>query len=354
MFYYGHYGYEQDWYTPAALPTPAYRYFTTGYDDWLGEELHYDWQITKSVHLLAGADGRQSLYTHQHDYETPGGDVVDVPASVNYWGIFTEGEYKPIDWLSLTIGARMDHEQRIGTNASPRFAAIVTPTKMTPSSSYMAGHSEFHALRTVILRPGSNDPNPNLHPEVVDTFEIVWERQFHEGWRTSLGGYVWKMKDAMENHIVPDGALETLNGPTEWALAWKPKSTANSATAAAPRAYATFTRAEHDGNGLLDSPEWILGAAVVWPVYKNKTFLSIEPQIVGQMKTDLGFNTQPTYLTNIVLTSRDIVPGWNLQAGVYNLFANNARLPRDGPFNQFQPTLNYPDTSFLVSISHRF
>jgi outer membrane receptor protein involved in Fe transport len=202
--------------------------------------------------------------------------------------------------------------------------------------------------------PGSNDPNPNLHPEVVDTFEVVWERQFTDGWRTSLGGYVWKMKHAMEDFTAPDDALETRNGPTEWAHGVEAEIDRKWSNGASARAYATFTRAEHDGDTLLDSPAWIVGAAVVFPVYKNNTFLSIEPQVVGQMKTDLGFYTQPTYLTNIVLTSRDIVPGWNLQAGVYNLFSNNARLPRDGPFNQIQPTLNYPDTSFLVSISHKF
>ncbi len=72
------------------------------------------------------------------------------------------------------------------------------------------------------------------------------------------------------------------------------------------------------------------------------------------MKNDLGQYIDPTYLTNIVLTSRDILPGWDAQAGVYNLFANTARLPRDGPFNQFQTKLNYPDTQFLVSLTCRF
>ena len=107
-------------------------------------------------------------------------------------------------------------------------------------------------------------------------------------------------------------------------------------------------------NRLLDSPEWIVGTAVVLPIYKNKTFLSIEPQFVGQMKDDLGNDTSPTYLTNIVLTSKDIVPGWDAQAGVYNLFSDNARLPRDGPFNQYQKNLDYPLPLYMVGLTHRF
>ena len=55
-----------------------------------------------------------------------------------------------------------------------------------------------------------------------------------------------------------------------------------------------------------------------------------------------------------MLTSQDLVEGWDVQAGAYNLFAGHARLPRDGAFNQYEPTLNYPGTRFLFSITHRF
>ncbi|HWE04491.1 MAG TPA: TonB-dependent receptor [Tepidisphaeraceae bacterium] len=355
MVYYGHYGYEQDYIVPPQTPIPAYRYYTTGSDDWLGEEFHYDWQANKALHILAGADGRQSLYTHQRDYETPGGTILNVPASVNYWGIFIESEYKPADWLSLTAGARLDHEQRFGSNFSPRLAVIVTPTKEDAFKFLYGRAFRIPTIYELLYSdPGANDPNPNLRPEVIDTFEMVWERQFSDGWRTSLGGYIWKMKDAMDDYVDTAGDLQTRNGPTTWAHGVEAEIDRKWSNGASMRAYATFTRAEHDGDGLLDSPAWIVGAAVVLPVYKNKTFLSIEPQVVGKMKTDSGDYTQPTYLTNIVLTSRDIIAGWTFQAGAYNLFANDARMPRDGSFNQYEPTLNYPNTSFLVSLSRKF
>jgi hypothetical protein len=72
------------------------------------------------------------------------------------------------------------------------------------------------------------------------------------------------------------------------------------------------------------------------------------------MESDLGHFTDPTYITNIVFTSRDIVKGLDFQLGAYNLFSTSARLPRDGAFNQFQPTLNYPRPLIMASLTYRF
>ena len=43
------------------------------------------------------------------------------------------------------------------------------------------------------------------------------------------------------------------------------------------------------------------------PGLKNKTFLAVEPQFVGPQKSDLGTYVGATFLTNIVLTSEDVV-----------------------------------------------
>ena len=72
------------------------------------------------------------------------------------------------------------------------------------------------------------------------------------------------------------------------------------------------------------------------------------------MKSDLEEYTEPTYITNIVLTSRDVAKGLDLQIGVYNLFANYARLPHNGVADHYQPTLNYPATQLLISLTYRF
>jgi outer membrane receptor protein involved in Fe transport len=120
------------------------------------------------------------------------------------------------------------------------------------------------------------------------------------------------------------------------------------------RAYATYGHAFQDGDTLDHSPAWITGASVAIPVIRRDTFLAIEPQVVGQQKNDLGEYTPPTFLTNVVFTSRNFYKTWTFQAGVYNLFGNFARFPREGPSNQVETSLDGPSPEAMVSLSVKF
>jgi outer membrane receptor protein involved in Fe transport len=88
------------------------------------------------------------------------------------------------------------------------------------------------------------------------------------------------------------------------------------------------------------------------PIWKHATFLSLEPQIVGPMKNANGQFTHTSYITNVVLTSDDLIKGWTFQAGVYNLFSRASLLP--GGTEQVQPYLDYPGTQFRLSLTCRF
>lgn len=355
MVYYGKYHYQQDWLLAADGPTPASQYFTQASDDWIGEEVHYDWQATRQLHLLVGAEGTQSLYTRQDDHDSVAGRVFDTAASFNSFGVFGEADYKLSEQLTLVGGIRVDQTQRIGTTLSPRFGAIYTPTKEDAFKLlYGRAFRNPNLYELLYSDPGSSTPNPQLSPEIVDTYELVWERQFHNGWRTTLDGYMWEMADAMENVDLSDGSTQTQNVGTIWAHGIEAEVAKQWVDGTRIRAYGTYGQVERGGHLLEQSPKWILGTSIAVPVFKRETFLAIEPQIVGSMKSDTGQFVHPTYLTNVVFTSRDLIKGWTLQAGAYNIFANNARMPRDGAETHFQGTLNYPSTQYLISLSTKF
>ncbi len=356
MVYYGHYSYDQSWQYAPAPPVPQYGYTSTGTDDYIGEEIHYDWQMTRSFHLLAGADATQSIQTRQMDTDTLQGTVLDVPASTNTFGVFAEGEQKVTDWLTLTVGGRVDHTQRIGTTISPRAAAIFNPTKEDAIKLlYGRAHRDPNLYEMLYAEPNVNAPNPQLKPEIVDTYEVAWERQYRSGWATTLDGFLWKMSDAMDNQTLASGAIQTQNVGSLWAHGVEGEIGKKWDSGGSFRMYASYTRAQDDnGSGLTHSPSWIVGSSTAIPVINNRSYLSIEPQFVGAMKDDLGNTIGATFITNVVFTSRDIYKGWTFQAGLYNLFGNYARMPRDGAFNQYQTSLNYPNPELLVSLSYRF
>jgi iron complex outermembrane receptor protein len=251
---------------------------------------------------------------------------------------------------------RVDKVQRLGTSVSPRAAAIFSVTRQdTIKAMYGRAFRDPNLYELLYTSPPPDGliGNPQLKPEIVDTYELAWEREFGHGWQTSLNGYLWKMSDAMEDFVYPNGSLQTRNSGTLWAHGVEGEVDYRWANGGSWRTYASYSRADEDGAGLTHSPTWIAGSSIAYPIVKN-CFLSVEPQFVGGMKSDLGVRTQPTFITNIIFTSRDFFDGWTFQAGVYNLFADHARLPRDGAFNQIQGTVNYPSTLYLFSLTKKF
>jgi len=351
MVYYGDYHYQQ------SLPNgdPGDVYNTTAYDSWVGEEVDYDWQATTQVHLLAGVNATQALGTHQEDFDTLSGIVLNIRQSYNDAGAYFEVEDKFTSWLSVTAGGRVDQIQRLGASVSPRLAAILTPTAAdTFKALYGRAFRPPNLYEMFYASPGANTPNPNLQREVCDTFELVWERQFKDGWRTTLDGYVWDLHHAIDDIAQADGSLQYQNVGTDVADGLEAEVDKKWQSGATFRAYGSMDRAQRDGDGLTHSPQWIVGLSAAIPIFNDRTFIAVEPQIVGGMKSDLGQSTQTTYITNIVLTSRDVVKGLDLQLGLYNLLGNVARLPRDNQFDQFEPTLRYPYPQLIASATFKF
>ncbi|MGD0464282.1 MAG: TonB-dependent receptor [Tepidisphaeraceae bacterium] len=351
MAYYGDYDYHQHW----AYDAQDDIYNTSGYDNWIGEEIDYDWQATDHFHLLAGANGTQAFGTHQEDYTSNTGILLDTRESYNDAGAFAEAEDKITNWLDVTVGGRVDQVQRVGTSFSPRFAAVLTPSSQdTLKMLYGRAFREPNLYEQFYAVPGSSTANPNLAPEICDTFEMTWDRQFKNGWRTTLDGYIWQLHHAIDAVGLPDGSVQYQNVGTDVARGLEGEIEKKWKSGADFRLYGSVDRAERDGDGLTHSPQWIVGLSTVVPVLTNRTFLSIAPQVVGPMNSDADVVTHPTFITNIVLTSREVVKGLDVQLGLYNLFGNIARIPRDNQYDQIEPTLRYPYPQLLASLTYHF
>lgn len=355
MAYYGRYVYKQAWQFNDDGAGHPYGYSTAADTDWLGGEFHHEWQVNKSVHVTLGADATVSVDTHQVDRDSLTGELLNEQPSTRSLGLFAEGEWKAADCLSFTGGIRADWVARMDMQFSPRAAVIVTPTtEDTIKGLYGRAFRAPNLYEMFYASPGANTPNPNLMPEVIDTLELIWERQNADGWRSSLGYYFWKMSHGLGDLEMPDHSLETVNSGNYWAHGVEAEIQKQWHSGARFRAYATLGRAVQKGDELTHSPEWILGSAVAIPLFSKNTILAIEPQIIGPMKSDFDESTDPTFITNLVATSRDVLPGLDIQLGVYNLFAHEARLPRNSPFDHSQPWLNYPGTEVMLTLKYRF
>jgi len=356
LAYYGHYRYGQPYQIDdEAVPGGRYRYVTRAADDWVGAEAHYAWQASRAVHLLVGADATVALFARQVDRDSLSGPLFDADHSFNAWALFAEAEWRATDWLTLVGGVHADHVQRIDAALSPRLAAILSPTDAdTIKAMYGRAFRSPNLYERFYASPGFNAPNPRLEPEVVDTYELAWERRFPGGWRTSLNGFLWEMTDALDDVQLPDGAVQTQNTAGLRAYGAEVEVRKEWDTGARFRAHAALTRATNDDDERVPySPAWIVGVSAAVPLWNARTTLAVEPQAVGPMAAPSGDKSDPSFLTNVVLTARDVAKGLDVQVGVYNIFADDARLPASPGLN-YQPSLNQAPTQLLVALTYRF
>ena len=161
-------------------------YHLLGFSRWVGleEQLALDWLHDGSLTTLLGTDDRVRNVGSKTD-ET---DIVTNQNPGSY-GTYAYTEYalafyaqqtwRPVRWLGLNAGARLDDDQRFGTRVSPRAAASLTTWK---GGTFKAIYSE--AFRT----PTSYETNyadglteiaaPNLKPETVRSAEASIEHRF--------------------------------------------------------------------------------------------------------------------------------------------------------------------------------
>ncbi|HVK99546.1 MAG TPA: TonB-dependent receptor [Dongiaceae bacterium] len=136
----------------------------------------------------------------------PGGltDVSDTPDAFLQEGqrtssyLFVQDEWRLADSTALTSGVRYDHYSDVGDTTNPRLALV---QEWIPALSTRLSYGRAFHAPTFIDLYATNNPvglgNPNLEPEVIDT----WELSLHHQPRTNLGysitGFSYRIDDAI-------------------------------------------------------------------------------------------------------------------------------------------------------------
>lgn len=352
--FFSQYDYNQFW-GQVDTDNRAYTYTSAANSGWFGQDVHYDWQTTKNNRLTLGSEAMQTVEAHQHDYDTLGDPLIDTDNSLNWWALYAQDEFTPVQWLTLVGGLRMDKIQRFNPLYDPRLAAIITPNK-TDTFKLLYGRA-FRApnlYEMFYYDPGANLPNPNLKPEINDTYEVLWDHDWGGGLSTEGGYYLWRMKDTLEDETTGD-VIQVQNDGVSWGHGIEGEVQKKWANGSRLRLSGSLSRAtDDDGHRPTDSPDALVSLAGIVPVYK-RTFFAVETQMVGPMLGDSGQSSPPTFLTNLVLTSKKVWRGLDAQVGLYNLFGGSmARIPNASSANNYQPWLLHPSPMILVSLTYRF
>jgi outer membrane receptor for ferrienterochelin and colicin len=321
--------------------------------NWLFHDEAHPWCVGADLKLLAVREqgdrlraaltlGGDFTYFHGDDLSgEPGSTPTANLANDLLFGAFLgQAEVTLARKLILTVGARADLADHYPSEVSPRAALVLLPY---PAGTWklLYNHGFIHPswYETFFDDRTSVIGNPNLRPERVDHFEIVYQHQIGRAAAVTASLFYIHGADLLEQRTVclaDDGTI----GPAAGCATKMPKQTQNARSFQSAgaelgisarlldtgRLYANWSWAHaSDEEGLppVNSPEHQVKAGLSLPVWRDHLFVGAEVRYRSAVRLGLGSLEQggEQLLLSALVSWRDIPKGLTAQLKVYDVTA---------------------------------
>lgn len=328
------------------------------YGEWWGGDAKVSAKVLDAHRLIFGAEYQDNLHQDQKNYdEDPYFLYVDDKRQSHNWALYVQDESVLSKTLTVNAGVRYDVYSTFGGSTNPRIALIYTPVQKS-IFKFLYG-TAFRAPNVYELYYQSAasfmKSNPNLKPETINTYEIVYEQYIGNHFRGTASGFYYKIKDLISQTTDPadgflvfrnTGKIESRGIELELENKW--------ASGVEGRISYTFqtNRDASTGEDLTNSPAHLAKMNVTAPLIKEKTFLGVEEQFTSQRKTLAGDHTGACYITNVTLSSRTLLKGLEFSGSLYNLFGKKCGDPGAG--EHLQDIIQQDGRVFRVKLIYAF
>jgi len=294
---------------------------------WWGGELQAAVKLFDRHRLIAGTEYRDNIRQDQQNFdETPFTSNLSDRRDSRIWAVYLQDEFSIFNNLILNAGARYDHYSTFGSTVNPRLALIYTPFAGTVFKILYG--SAFRAPNVYELNyniPSLNvKGNPNLGPEKIRTYELIYEQYIGSHIRGTISGFYYNIDNLIVQMTDPDDGLDVFrNLDRAEADGVEAELEAKFESGLTGRASYSFQDAwdSDTGQTLVNSPRHLAKLNVTIPLLKEKVFLGIEEQFTDRRKTmNAGNFAKSFFVTNLTLSSRDLLKNLELSASLYNLF----------------------------------
>jgi iron complex outermembrane receptor protein len=196
--------------------------------------------------------------------------------------------------------------------------------------------------------------NPDLKPEKIKTYELVYEQYFGEHLRATAAGYYYKITDLINQTADATGNSVFMNVEEVVARGFELELENKWANGVDGRISYTVQRAEDrlTGGPLTNSPEQLAKLNLIVPVMQEKVFAGIEEQYMSRRKTVAGNYAPQFFIANLTLFSPHVLDRLDLSASVYNLFDRQYGDPVSTDF--VQDTIQQDGRSFRLKLTYVF
>ena len=301
---------------------PTARYFRSK-DALTGVSLYQSIQLFEGNRVTAGVD-YMHIYGNAYYTSKQTGEILDTPNKQsgrsyrNEIAGYVDFRQDLLSWLTIDIGARVDHHSITGTEFVPQGGIVVRPIETGEIKAMVSKGFRNPTMREMYLYPPSNT---DLEPERLWNYELSWKHRLDDGF--TYGANLFYLKgDNMIQTMQVNGKPRNVNtGEIEnWGVELELKyPLGNYFDVRANSAYL------HMKNKIVAAPEGMGYLGVDF--HKSKWFASLGLQRVEDLYTSVGadetkenfwlLNASVTYAVthNISLWAR----GENLLAQKYEI-----------------------------------
>ena len=312
---------------------------------WAGGELRLTFRPLPSLRLMAGAEGQRHFTAEQHGaayLDTQPTPYLDQANPFSVGAAYLLADFKPLEAIHLSAGARLDAYSTFGSSVNPRVALIVKPRESTVVK--LMGGRAFKApsVYELYYNDGglTQDPACNpacaLKPETILSGELEVTHHFSPAWTSVASGFVNRISDLIvlnseasnpfvsqyQNTTVP---IQTLGAEVEVRREWR-----SGWMASVSYSFQHSRFVQDPGPGALrqvpNSPNHLAGARLAVPLAGRALLASTRLSYEGPRSDRFDNPTdQPQGQTGSALLwdlvlSGDL-PDWHLRytLGIYNL-----------------------------------
>jgi len=294
--------------------------------DWWGGELQVGKQLFGNHHLVLGGEYRDNFRQDLKNSDLA--IYLDSRQDSSTQGLFIQDDVQVRDNLALSLGVRYDHFSTFGVTVNPRLALIYNPweksaCKLLYGEAFRAPSAFENYYHDGLA---TQKPNPDLDPEQIKTYELVWEQYLGEYLRGVATGYYYEIEELINLNLDPaDGLLffDNLDSVKAQGLELELEGRLGAGWEGRVSYSNQRVQDQQTGELLTNSPRHLAKLNLIVPLWRERLFLAMEEQYTSARKTLSGTTTGGYALTNLTIFGRKFLPGFKFSASIYNLFDKN-------------------------------
>ncbi len=328
-----------------------------GRGKWWGGEVQISKKLFEKHKFSVGGEYRDNFSQEQKTYDEMQVYINDKRDS-NIRALYIQDEYEILKNLILNAGVRYDHYETFGSTTNPRHALIYNPFekatfKFLYGTAFRAPNA--YELYYQVIGAGGYKLNPDLKPETIKTYELVYEQYIGNNLRGTASAFYYKVKDLVtlttdpaDNLSVYKNADKVEAKGVEFELESKWESGLKG------RISYTFqeTKDINTGELLTNSPRHLAKLNIIVPLIKEKLFAGMEEQYTSRRKALTDDFTDDFFITNLTLLSQNLMKNLEVSASVYNLF--DRHYGDIGSEEHVQDIIMQDGRSFRMKLTYKF